>query len=60
MLFSFVHCSLRSFLLASIYLNSFPDSDDFCCLLITFAKSMDSDQTGLNVRPDLDPKCLAL
>ena len=39
-------------------LNSFPASGDYCCLLITFAKSLDPDQTRQNVRPDLDPNCL--
>ena len=31
---------------------------DFCCLLITFANSLDPDQASQNVRPDLDPNCL--
>ena len=41
-------------------LNSFPASGDLCCLLITFAKSLDPDQARQNVRPDLDPNCLTL
>ena len=32
----------------------------FCCLLITFANSLDPDQDGQNVHPDLDPNCLTL
>ena len=31
---------------------------DFCCLLITFANSLDSDQAQQNVGPDLHPNCL--
>ena len=31
---------------------------DFCCLLITFANSLDPDQARQNVGPDLDPNCL--
>ena len=31
-----------------------------CRLLITFANSLDPDQARQNVRPDLDPNCLAL
>ena len=38
--------------------NSFPTSVDFCCLLITFANSLDPDQARQNVGPDLDPNCL--
>ena len=30
---------------------------DFCHLLITFAKSLDSDQDQQNVGTDLDPNC---
>ena len=33
-------------------------SDDFCCLLINFANSLDPDQAQQNVRPDLDPNSL--
>ena len=29
-----------------------------CCLLITFANSLDPDQARQNVGPDLDPHCL--
>ena len=39
-------------------LNSFLNSGDFCCLLITFANSLDPDQDRQNVGPDLDPICL--
>ena len=38
--------------------NSFPASDDFCRLLITFANSLDPDQDLQNVGPDLNPTCL--
>ena len=31
-----------------------------CCLLITFANSLDPDQDWQNVDPDLDPNCLTL
>ena len=41
-------------------LNSFPASDDFCHLLITFANNLDPDQARQNVGPDLDPNCLTL
>ena len=40
--------------------NSFPVSGDFCHLLITFANSLDPDQAGQIVGPDLDPNCLTL
>ena len=40
------------------YLTICPSRVDFCCLLITFANSLDPDQAGQNVRPDLDPNCL--
>ena len=30
---------------------------DFCCLLIAFANSLDLDQAGHFVWPDLDPNC---
>ena len=39
-------------------LNSLPASVDFCCLLITFANSLEPDQARQNVGPDLDPICL--
>ena len=38
--------------------NSSPASGDFCCLLITFANSLDPDQARQNVGPDLDSNCL--
>ena len=38
--------------------NSLSARGDFCCLLISFANSMDPDQARQNVGPDLDPKCL--
>ena len=36
------------------------DWDIFCCLLKTFANSLDPDQAQQNVGPDLDPNCLTL
>ena len=36
----------------------FPARGDICCLLITFANSLDPDQARQNVGPDLDPNCL--
>ena len=39
--------------------NSLPPRGDFCCLLITFANSLDPDQARPFVGPDLDPNCLA-
>ena len=39
--------------------HSLPARGDFCCLLITFANSLDPDQARQNVGPDLDPYCLA-
>ena len=38
--------------------NSLSGISDFCHLLITFANSLDPDQTRQNVGPDLDPNCL--
>ena len=38
--------------------KSLPTGGDFCCLLITFANSLDQDQARQNVGPDLDPNCL--
>ena len=35
--------------------NSLSARDDFCCLLITFANSLDPDQARQYVGPDLDP-----
>ena len=32
----------------------------FCCLLITFANSLDPDHDRQNFGPDLDPNCLTL
>ena len=40
--------------------NSLPTSGNFCCLLITFANSLNPDQARQNVGPDLDPNCLTL
>ena len=37
---------------------SFPARGDFCCLLITFVKSLDPDQVRQNVGSDLDPNYL--
>ena len=39
---------------------TFPLHCEFCCLLITFANSLDSDQDRQNVGPDLGRKCLTL
>ena len=38
--------------------KSLPTRVDFCCLLITFANSLDPDQARQNVRPNLDLNCL--
>ena len=38
--------------------NSLPTRSDFCCLLKTFANSLDPDQVQQNVGPDLDQNCL--
>ena len=40
--------------------NSFHASGDFCCLLITFANSLDPDQDQQNVGTDLDQNCVTL
>ena len=40
--------------------SNFLASGDFCCLLITFANSLDPDQDRQDVGPDLDPNCLTL
>ena len=40
----------------SYIFNSFLASSDICHLLITLANSLDPDQDGQNVGPDLDPK----
>ena len=37
--------------------KSLPARGDLCCLLITFANSLDPDQARQYVWPDLDPKC---
>ena len=41
-------------------LHSFLASDNFCCLVITFANSLDPDQDRQNVGPDLDQNSLTL
>ena len=46
--------------MATNLLHSLPASSKFCCLLITFANSLDPDQARENVGPDLDPSCLTL
>ena len=38
--------------------NFLPARGDICCLLLTFANSLDQDQARQNVGPDLDPNCL--
>ena len=43
---------------SSFVFNSLPPRVDFCCLLITFANSLDPDQASQNVGSDLDPNCL--
>ena len=40
--------------------NSFLASGNLCCLLITFANSLDPDQDRQNIGPDLDPNRLTL
>ena len=45
-------------LLAAIY--SLPASDNFCCLLKTFANSLNPDSAQQKVSPNLDPSCLTL
>ena len=47
-------------IMAQCFLSSSLASGDFCCLLITFANSLDPDQDRQNVGPDLDPNCLTL
>ena len=37
-----------------IKVNSFPASEDFCCLLIAHANSLYTDQAHQNAWPDLD------
>ena len=41
-------------------LDSFPASGDFCCVLITYANSLDPNQARHIVGPDLDPNSLTL
>ena len=38
--------------------NSFLASGDFCRLHLTFANSLDPEEAGQNVVPDLDPNML--
>ena len=38
--------------------NSLPTRGNICCLMITFANSLDQDQAQQDVGPDLDPNCL--
>ena len=40
------------------FVLTLPARGDICCLLITFANSLDPDQAQQNVGPDLDPNCL--
>ena len=47
-------------LIGAIGFNSFLARGDLCDLLITFANSLDPDQDGQNVGPDLDSNCLTL
>ena len=42
---------------SSFVFNSLPPRVDFCCLLITFANSLDQDQASQDIGPDL-PNCL--
>ena len=44
----------------SMLVNSFLASGSFCRLLITFANSLDPDQDGHSVGPDLDPSWVFL
>ena len=58
-----VHTLLDSHVAAHYYdqqLSNLPVSDIFCCLLITFANSLDPDQARPNIGSDLDPNCLTL
>ena len=43
-----------------VALNPLLANIDFCCLLITFANSVNPDQDGQNVGSDLNPTCLKL
>ena len=38
--------------------NSLSTRGNLCCLLITFANSLDPDPARKNVGPELDPNCL--
>ena len=40
--------------------SAFFAGGNFCCLLVTFANSLDPDQDQWNVVPDLDPNHLTL
>ena len=44
----------------SITFNSFLASAIFCCLLLTFANSLDPDQHWRSVGPELNPNSLTL
>ena len=45
----------------SVFLSlTLPVSGEFCCMLISFANSLDPDQARQNVGPDLDPNPLTL
>ena len=41
-------------------IKSFFNIVSWCCLLISFANSLEPDQAGYNVGPDLGPNCLIL
>ena len=41
-------------------INSLPASGKFHCLLMIFANSLDPDQDGQKIGPDLDPNHLTL
>ena len=41
-------------------INPFPASGDFPLLLIAFVNSLDQDQAGQSVGPDLDRNCLTV
>ena len=43
-----------------MYFNSFLTCGNFCRLLKTCANSLDPDQDGHSVSPDLEPNCLTL
>ena len=54
------NCRLLKFSPCMQSVNSFPASGDFCCLLITFANSLDPDQARQKVGHNRNPKCLTL